>query len=204
MVDAIVPARLRGLCAEHGELFLDLGNLRGAAGKADHRRVEQFGVGADLGRSVALGIDVTKTIANASSPCPSVRRSWARRASVVGQTSGQWVKPKKMANGRPANAALLKGLPSSPTRVNGPPIEASGKLVWLGAGKPAGGRISRTASAATATSTSPHRTRRTRPSISAHPARRSRLEPRGFARSRTASSSPNRNRRRAGFEPRPA
>jgi hypothetical protein len=43
------------------------------------------------------GSTLTKTIRKGSLPVPSWRRSLTNRASVVGQTSGQWVKPKKIA-----------------------------------------------------------------------------------------------------------
>src|SRR5690606_40261361 len=44
--------------------------------------------------------------------------------SVVGQTSGQWVKPKKTANGSPFRSESESFVPDCVVSVNGPPILA--------------------------------------------------------------------------------
>src|SRR5579863_6584685 len=44
---------------------------------------------------------------------------------VVGQMSGQWVKPKNTRNGRPFIWASVKGLPFWSSRLNGPPMAAT-------------------------------------------------------------------------------
>ena len=74
-------------------LFFDLIDLRRRSGQADDRRIEQGRILADLLRAVVAGSMVTKRMSRASSP-PACSRSLTKRASVVGQTSPQRVKPK--------------------------------------------------------------------------------------------------------------
>lgn len=90
---------------------------------------------------------------------------------MVGQTSGQCVNPKKIANGLPASRVLANGRPSLPTSVNGPPIEASGSSLDDCAGGDGGGRVASQTNPTKASATSGHRIKRMRVRISARPAR---------------------------------
>ena len=57
VVDGIAAASVRHLLREDPELLFHLLDLRGRAGQAGHRAVEQLGIFADLGGAVALRID---------------------------------------------------------------------------------------------------------------------------------------------------
>src|SRR5262249_47839785 len=63
---------------------------------------------------------------------PSARRISEISNSAVGQTSGQWVKPKNTRNGRPLRSWSVIGLPSWSISRNGPPILAAALMTGAG------------------------------------------------------------------------
>jgi hypothetical protein len=54
---------------------------------------------------------------------PAARKISESSIILVGQISGQWVKPKKTSIGAPSNWRLLTLLPSMAVNSNGPPTE---------------------------------------------------------------------------------
>src|SRR4051795_759959 len=66
---------------------------------------------------------------------PSLLRISEMSNSVVGQTSGQCVKPKKTSDGRPLRSRSLIGLPFWSVRLNGPPIAALVLVLLFGWGR---------------------------------------------------------------------
>ena len=74
------------------------------------------------------GSTVMKTAFSASASEPSASSHSEISDSVVGQTSGQWVKPKKTRLGRPASLSGPTVLPSWSTRVNSIASRDSGRV----------------------------------------------------------------------------
>ena len=93
MLHLLAHRRVGHGLGENAILLLDLVDLRLAAGQADDRRAEQFGILADFLRSVVGGIDGDEDDAHRM-VVGGPRRSLTSRDSVVGQTSPQRVKPK--------------------------------------------------------------------------------------------------------------
>src|SRR5579862_2611358 len=60
---------------------------------------------------------------------PSLRSTCDRSNRVVGQMSGQWVKPKNTRNGRPFMSRSVNGLPLWSSRRNGPPTLATAEPI---------------------------------------------------------------------------
>src|SRR5688572_3075707 len=88
--------------------------------------------------------------------------SWRRLtslASVVGQTSGQWVKPKKIAYGLPASLALGNGWPLASVSVNGPPTFTASRE--YGSACEPGGRNTNQPAPTRASATNTHKSKRT-------------------------------------------
>ena len=71
--------------------------------------------------AVGLGIDGDEIGACLRPLARAHSATHPSRNRVVGQTSGQWVKPKKTAEGCPRNAASVIGSPLWSTSVNGSP-----------------------------------------------------------------------------------
>ena len=159
VVDAIVAAGLRDLGAEHAELLLDLVDLRRAfrSGRSPACRTGRRSAPTSGGPSRS-GSTVTKTIAKASSPSPELAaqpgQPRQRRRADVGAMGEAEEDRERLAGELGARERLAVAVDEGER-------PADRRQRQLGrASAPAAaasGRVSRKASAAAATSTSPHR-----------------------------------------------
>ena len=112
VVDGVDPAPCLALLVEDLELLRHALRRCRVAAQAEEARIERRHVLGQELRRIALRIDGRRTApARAPRPARASSAPFAMSASVVGQTSGQCVKPKKSTTTLPRKSASVRAWP---------------------------------------------------------------------------------------------